>query len=157
MNESINKPSLEISLTIGDFDEEVHQETVQRLNRHFSVVDNSAYEFSETEVAHAVIALVMSTLEAIPAGLISSWLYDGLRPLLRPSQAQQTFYEFRIFEHQVHQGTREVYASLVTNNEEALKKAMSDFKALAQSENLGKSFEFESAETQQWKNAQKDE
>jgi hypothetical protein len=150
MSESNDKPGLHLSVTIGDFDEEVHQEAVKRLNEHFSVVDNPAYELAEAEVAHAVIALVMATLQAIPAELISSWLYDGLRPLLRSRQTQQTFYEFQIYEHQLYGGTRSVHASLVTDDEKVLKKAMADFKELAQPGQLGREFEFDPETTQKW-------
>lgn len=151
MNEDNDKPILDLGITLGDFDEEAHQEAIERLAKHFSVTDNPAYEFSEVEIAHAVIALTISTLQAIPAGLLSSWLYDGLRPLLPPKHARQTFFEFQIFEHQPYRGTRSVHASLVTDDEEALKKAMADFKELATTEHLGKEFRFDSESPQGWR------
>jgi hypothetical protein len=151
MIEGNDKPVLDLGITIGDFDEEAHREAIEQLSKHFSVTDNPAYELSEAEIAHAVIALVVSTLQGVPAELLSSWLYDGLRPLLLPKHAQRTFFEFQIFEHQPYRGTRSVHANLVTDDEEALKEAMADFKELAKPEHLGKEFRFDSEDPQGWK------
>ncbi len=155
MSQSEGRADIAISVLIGDFDDATYQVAVEQLREHFSVTANKAIELTEISVAHVVLEMAMSTLQALPAELVGSYLYDGLRPLLRPREAAKSFFEFKVEENP--EGTRYVYANLETADEEILREAMATFKDLARTENVGKSFEFDSVDTRRWEEHRQNE
>lgn len=155
MSQTEGRSDIKISVISGDFDEETYQTAVERLRQHFSVTENKAIELTEVSVAHVVLGIAMSTLQALPAELVGSYLYDGLKPLLRPREAAKSFFEFKVEEDA--EGNRYVYANLETADEEILRDAMATFKDLARPENVGRGFKFDSVDTRQWEEHRQDE
>lgn len=154
LNQSNNKPGVELAVTIGYFEEEDFEGLKARLEPHFRVGGGIAYEFSEAEVAHIVVTFLMSTLQAVPASLLTSALYDGLKPLIikAKNSGSKTTLEFKITGEETSQitgGKKYVYARLETNDEEILKEGLNTLKELAKLEYQEKSFELE-PQTQQW-------
>ena len=159
MNQSHGKPVIEVTVTVDYFDEEDFEILKKRLEPHFRVGGGAAYEFSEAEVAKAVIEFLMPTLQAIPTALLTSTLYEALKALVLKAKVsgRKTTLEFKIIGNEksrVTDGKQYVYAFLETDNEEVLEQGLETLKELAKPEYQEKSFELE-PQTQQWKRRKK--
>ncbi len=77
-----SKPAIKIYTDAGHYSEEDFGASIEELEKHFAVGGGRLYQFNILPPAKIIIDFAQNILQAIPPNLISSWLYDALKPLL---------------------------------------------------------------------------
>lgn len=141
------KPSLDITARCYG-DDETYNAVRTELQKHFRVSGGQTACFSEDNIASVVIGLTMATLQAMPANLISSALYDGIKIFLAKRKKQDVSY----FAFTVKRGKDEVYTSghVETRDPEILREAFATFRDVAITAQRGDDWVFED-DQQKWR------
>jgi len=124
------KPVLKIYADAGHYSDERFQAAVARLEQHFAVGGGRLYQFDILPPAKIIIDFALTTIQAIPPNLLSSWLYDGLKALLlkpknhkAPEQLPQSVTCIRI----TSENQQIDLFQIQTNDPEVLKAGLSTF------------------------------
>jgi len=153
-NPTNTKPQIRIFVEAEQFDQPSFNSAIEQLEKSFAVGGGRLYQFSWLPPARVVLDIAIATLQALPANLLASALYDGLKYLFRPKisndqkQAVETVFEFKL-----RDGERTIEAQIKTGDIEAFKEALSTIKSLTPPYTKGNNFEFDQKE-RKWKKNQ---
>jgi hypothetical protein len=133
------KPTLSIGADAANFDDATREAAAAELSPYFAVQANRLYQFTEIPPAKLIIEFALLTLQALPANLIASVLFDSFKAhFLRPRHAPETVFSFRI-----RDGSRIIRAYLRTSNEDVLHAALATFQGLVLPEPRAEEFEYD--------------
>jgi hypothetical protein len=86
------------------------------------------YQFSVVPPPNVYLLASLDVLRDLAVGVAAAVLYEGLRHLLRPRQAERSIFTFKF-----RDGDKEVSARIETSSEEALRQKIDKMPELADS------------------------
>jgi hypothetical protein len=121
MSQDADKPTLELSLSWGDYDQETWEATAEQLRPYFRVGGGLAIELSEAELIPHKVCVISHISGTIGIGLLTNALWDALKDLFsRGKENQPVRIEIKV---EVNE-SKEVYRQITTDDPKILQQSL---------------------------------
>jgi hypothetical protein len=123
MNHDTDRPILDLSLSLGDYDQANWDATADQLRPFFRVGGGLSIELSEAELIPHIVCQITAFSSAVGIGLLTNALWDALKHLLNPREESTPV---RIEIVLKIEDSRQVYRQITTDDPEALRQGLEE-------------------------------